>query len=333
MYLKRVKKLAIILGTNVLSDLFRTGVMGLVDDAPGLETLDVCSWGEAYIAAGKLLLSLPPSKGLCASIQYLELDMEVWEYLYWTVREGSNYAGSLSFPNLRGMAMRGYARDDSFLTETTPEHLRRSSQSITHLYFHQLNGLFESEHLFILRLCGRSLRCLHVDINLIVDRWVLPLSSLPSLEYLEVGSENFSKTPARFLPASFLYWMSRSLDTTDPSSKARLLKRLQIHIVLEFQTRNNAHQLLADELLEVETKHLTEWRRLCSEDRWPVLTEANVFAFVRLWVPGVTGVYSALVPRLLGKYNPQGGFNVETSTHGLRTVCSCSDLLPTWRHG
>jgi hypothetical protein len=333
-HLRGFKLTRIFLGANALPGLLPAALMGLVNDAPGLKVFDVRSPGLGYINGGELLLSTPSSKAVCASIQFLELDMVIWEYIYRRValQRTIAYPGPPLFPNLRGIGIRGWARFSRHnIAAPTDERSKiiggHSSPLITHLHFHRLGQTLESEHLLLLRLCGRSLRCLHLDLVILSEHQTLPFHSLPSLEYLAVGLKHVVKD---HLSSNVLEWISRSFDTLDSSLKPLLLKKLLTHIVINDQRRNNPNQTLAEKVLEVENEYLTRWSHVCQENQWPALVEAKIYAFVSVWVPGpVPNVYDARPPRMLGRYHPHALVNFvnEAMSYSLETMCSCSDLL------
>ncbi|KAH6888810.1 hypothetical protein BKA70DRAFT_1330692 [Coprinopsis sp. MPI-PUGE-AT-0042] len=329
-HLKNIKRLKIVAGTHRLPGLLEAALMSLVNEAPGLEMLDICGSGPDGVAGGRLLLSTPSSKALCASIRYLELELVAWEYVYQSA--ASTDPGPPLFPNLKGLALQGPVSPglvDSMGSAPEPGRTigGQSSPGLVHLHFQRLGGSFETSQLLLLGLFGRSLRCLHLEARLWVSHYTIPLNTLTSLEYLEVGLKAVVKDR---LSSNILEWLSRSFNAMDPSSKAAMLKRLQIHVVINDHEGNDYHLTIEEQVHGLEDEYFTCWTQLRSENRWPTLVDANVFAFVRIWVGGYA-IGDAWAPRLLGKYHPLGGIEPEgeelAGARYLGTFCSCSDLL------
>ncbi|KAH6888811.1 hypothetical protein BKA70DRAFT_1330695 [Coprinopsis sp. MPI-PUGE-AT-0042] len=324
----------IIAGANDLPGLLQESLMMMVDEAPRLEMLDVC--GPSVVAKGKLLLSAPSSNVLCASIKYLELDMMVWEYIWGVTRRhrAAHYPDPPSFPNLRGLALRGSGTIalrlsfDNWDTESLPESGRiiggHSLPGITHLHFQGFNEMLDREHLLVLRLSGRSLRCLHLDLSDLIPTQIFPLSSLVSLEFMEVSLRHFRED---HLSSYILHWISWVFEAVNPSTRTVVLQRLQTHIIINDRVHNGHHQGLGDQVLRMEDEYIARWREAGLQNRWPTFAETTVFAFVRVWVGGYkTGEGRA--PRLLGRYRSSAGIEPEDGELA-RGLCSCSDVLST----
>ncbi|KAH6893646.1 hypothetical protein BKA70DRAFT_1571448 [Coprinopsis sp. MPI-PUGE-AT-0042] len=332
--LTNIKRMKIIAGDNDLPGLLQKALMAMMDEAPGLEMLDVC--GSGVVAKGKLLLSAPSSNILCASIKYLELDMTVWEYI-WDVacqHRTAHYPNPPSFPNLRGLALRGSTTlalrlsFDNWDPESLPESGKiiggHSLPGITHLHLQGSNEMLDREHLLVLRLSVRSLRCLHLDLSSLIPSHIFPLSSFASLEFMEVSLRHALKDN---LTSYILDWISWVFEAVYPSTRTVVLQGLQTHIIINDRVHNDHRQTLGNQMPSMEDKYIAWWRQAGLQNRWPTFGETNVFAFIRVWVGGYkSGEGRALRP--LGRYRSSPGIELEDRELA-RGLCSCSDVLST----
>ncbi|KAH6888809.1 hypothetical protein BKA70DRAFT_58018 [Coprinopsis sp. MPI-PUGE-AT-0042] len=336
--LKGLKRLKVLLGTTPVPGFLQAALMRVVDEAPSLEMLDV--YGTGVASAGKFLLSSSSPQVMCASVKLLELDMSVWEYIYRDVilQHETTFLGPPTFPNLRGLALRGVTRAlfqaPSIDLDSTPGSRSiiggHSSPGITHIHFQRLYGRLENEHIFILGLSGRTLRCLHLELAILreavgtigVPHQAIPLDSLVALEYIEVEMMGVGHVH------DSLGWISRSIATTNPSSPSSVLNRLRTHIIVNDPMQHDARQTIDEQRQGIEQKYFAIWRSICSVNRWPNLEQADVYALVRVLIEGDVGG-RARAPRLLGRYRRAGDVGLEDGelARGLGPFCSCSDLL------